>query len=170
MRGLGATSGGQALDPEAVALSILEGSANAMAPALIPVAELSPQGSVVLNNNSVTTVTTTGGLTITWPCNGYLVGIRATTRDGAAASMAGCLLRVQIDGTYELFPSGASGSGAGFLPFAMISGSAAFLGRYAVRRRFTQTTTWNAFIQNSTGGTIVADLAFDYVNTSSPPL
>jgi hypothetical protein len=166
MRALG--DAGTVLDPEAVALSILQSSADAVAPAMIPVAELSPQGSVASNANSVATVTTTGGISIQWPCNGYLVGIRATTRDGAVASMAGMLLRVQVDGTYELFPS-AAGQGAGFLPFAMISGSAAFLGRYAVRRRFMQTTYWNFFLQNTTGGTLVADVCFDYVNTSTPP-
>jgi hypothetical protein len=162
---LGATA---TLDPEAVSESILQQSADAIAPAMIPVAELSPQGSVLSNNNSVAATTTSGGISIQWPCNGYITGIRATTRDGAQASACGTLLRVQVDGTYELFPS-ATGGGAGFMPLAQISGYAAFLGRYAVRRRFTQATFWNIYLQNTTSGTLVIDIAFDYVNTSSPP-
>jgi hypothetical protein len=157
------------VDTEAVAMQILENSANEIAPAMIPVAELSPQGSVISNGNSVATVTISNGISIQWPCNGYLVGIRATTRDGALASAGGMLLRVQVDGTYELFPS-AAGQGAGYLSFTMVSGNASFQGRYAVRRRFSQATFWTMYLQNTTGGTLVADVAFDYVNTSQPPL
>jgi hypothetical protein len=150
-------------------MQILENSANEIAPAMIPVAELSPQGSVVSNANSVTSGTISGGISIQWPCNGYLVGIRASTRDGAAASSSGMLLRVQVDGTYELFPS-AAGQGAGYLSLTMITGNAGFMGRYAVRRRFSQATYWTIYLQNTTGGTLVTDVAFDYVNTSQPPL
>jgi hypothetical protein len=161
---------GQALDTEAVALQILENSAQATAPAMIPVAELSPQGSVAINGTSVANATISGGISVQWPCNGYLVGIRATTRDGALASAGGMLLRVQVDGTYELFPSGA-GQGAGYMSLAMISGNGGFLGRYAVRRRFTQSTYWTMYLWNTTAtNPLVADVCFDYVNTSAPPM
>jgi hypothetical protein len=150
-----------------LALQILTESADAISPAMIPLAELSPQGSVASNLNSVNGTTISGGISIQWPCNGYCVGVRATTRDGAAASLCGMLLRVQIDGTYELFPS-ASGQGAGYLSFAMIQSSTLGLGRYAFRRRFTQATFWTMYLNNTTGGTLIADVAFDYVNTSSP--
>jgi hypothetical protein len=167
-RGMGQAVQNANVDPEALSLQILETSSEAITPAMIPVAELSPQGSVASNGNSVGAGATSAGISIQWPCNGYLVGIRATTRDGAVASACGMLLRVQVDGTYELFPS-AAGQGAGFMSLAMISGNAGFLGRYAVRRRFMQTTYWTIYLQNTTGGTLVADVAFDYVNTSAPP-
>jgi hypothetical protein len=162
-----ATTGAPLFDSSAVALAILGSTATAMSNAMLPLAEISPQGSVSSNNNSVTATTTSGGISIQWPCNGFAVGIRATTRDGAAASLAGMLLRVQVDGTFELFPS-ASGQGAGYLPLSQIMASANSLGRYAFRRRFTQATFWTIYLQNTTGGTLVADVAFDYINTSSP--
>jgi hypothetical protein len=151
---------------DSTAQRLLMRLAQGMSRALLPVAEVSPTDTVASNLNTVTAATTTNGISIQWPSNGIVVGIRATTRDGAAASMAGMLLRVQIDGNTELFPS-AAGNGPGYLPFAMISGSAAFLGRYAMRREFKQTTYWQFYLQNTTAGTLVADVAFDIVRTSN---
>jgi hypothetical protein len=161
------TTGNINIDSSAIALAILGNTAQQFAQSLIPLAELGPQGSVASNANQVLATTTSGGISIQWPCNGYAVGIRASTRDGAAASMAGMLLRVQVDGTFDLFVS-ASGNGAGFLPLSQIMSSANSLGRYMFRRRFTQATFWTIYLQNTTGGTLVADVAFDYINTSSP--
>lgn len=154
-------------DQNAVSSQVLKHTANLASAAMLPVAELSPMGSVPANAISVATVATSSGINIQWPCNGFIVGIRATTRDGLAASMCGTLLRVLVNGQDELFPA-ANGGGAGYLPFAMISGNAAFLGRYAVRRAFQQATYWVIFVQNTTGGTVVSDVSFDYINTSTP--
>lgn len=151
---------------DSTAQRLLMRLAQGMSRALLPVAEVSPTDSVVSNLNVVPAGTTTNGISVTWPSNGIAVGIRATTRDGAAASMAGMLLRVQVDGNTELFPSAAA-NGPGYLPFAMISGSAAFLGRFAFRREFKQTTPWQIYLQNSTGGALTADVTFDIVRTSN---
>lgn len=156
-------------DQNSVAMGILNHTAQEMSTALLPVAEVSPMGSVPSNNITATASSASAGqaISIQWPCNGFIVGIRATTRDGLAVSMASVLLRVLVNGQDELFPS-ASGGGAGYLPLAMISGSAAFLGRYAVRRAFQQSTYWNIFVNNTTAGNITCDVAFDYINTSTP--
>lgn len=132
-----------------------------------------PHGSVPANN--ITALASSGSssqaISIQWPCNGFIVAIRATVRassnDNFVAGMSSTLLRVQVDGTDELFPS-AAGGGAGFIPFSQISGAGAFLGRYAVRRKFLQTTYWNIFVNNTTASTLVCDVSFDYINTSNP--
>lgn len=135
----------------------------------MPLADLMPYGTVCLNGNSVLTLTTSALVQITWPCDGLLVGIRATTRDGAAASAGGMLLRVIVNGQEELFPN-AAGTGAAFIPFSQISGNGAVFARYHIRRPFQQATAWQVSFNNTTGGTLVADLGFDYVNTRSPHL
>jgi len=157
-------------DPDRFALSILKESARCLAPAMVPVAEMTPNGSVVMNANTVTGANTPTGIPIQWPDDGFLVAIRASTRDGLATSMAALLLRVQIDGHDDLFPSGA-GAGAGYMPLSMISGAMSQFGRYAVRKKFRQATQWIMYFENTTASTtIVADIAFDFVATGSPRL
>lgn len=155
-------------DCSAVARAILKETASKLSLAMMPRAELFPMGSVVLNQLNVFATSTSPSQSLTYPTDGYLVGIRATTEDGLAASMAGVLLRVQVDGREDLFSSGA-GNGAGFMPFAMISGQFS-QGYWGTRREFLQANAWSVFIQNTTAGLIIADLAFDYVNTRNPTL
>jgi hypothetical protein len=157
-------------DPQAVAMQILNNTADEMASAMMPSAELSPLGSVISNGIVAVAASASAGQGISWqwPCNGIAVGLRVSTRDGLAASMAGLLLRVQVDGTDELFPS-AAGQGAGFLPFANISGSGTVnFARYAFRRLFTQATYWTIYVNNTTGGNVTCDVSMDYINTKNP--
>ncbi len=158
------------LNPEDYALSILRASAHSIAPAMVPLAELTPNGSVMMNAQSVAGSNTPTGIPIQWPDDGFLVSIRASTRDGLATSMAALLMRIQIDGHDDLFPSGA-GAGAGYMPLAMISGAFSQLGRYACRKKFKQAIQWIMYFENTTASTtIVADIALDYVAVGSPRL
>jgi hypothetical protein len=134
---------------------------------LLPVAELVPTDTVAMNNLVVAAGNNPSPISIIWPSNGILVGIRCSTRDGAPASLSGMLLRVQQNGNTELFPSGQSSGGAGFLSFSQISGNAAFLGRYATKREFQQETNWVMYLQNTTGGQLSVDVGFDIVRTSN---
>ena len=156
-----------AIDKRPLNIALLEDTAMALATALLPAARISPDGTVYSNFISVG-AGSTAQFNVQWPCDGVLVGIRATTEDGLQASMSGTLLRVQVNGNTELFPSG-SGQGAGFAPFAAISGSASFMGQYSARRAFKQVTQWVISIQNTGITTVVADVGWDYINTSSPP-
>jgi hypothetical protein len=164
-----AATGNQPYDQNSVALAILGNTATQMSKAMLPVAEISPMGSVISNYNVAlaSSASQSQGISIQWPCNGFIVGIRASTEDGLAASMAGVLLRVQVNGQDELFPS-ASGQGAGYLPLVLISGNGAAFGRYAVRRAFQQANNWAIYLNNTTTGNITVDIAFDYINTSTP--
>jgi hypothetical protein len=128
-------------------------------------AESVPYGVTVINGQSVGGTTATNAIQLTWPCDGYLTGIRVSTRDAASASLGGMLLRITVDGQEELFPSG-TGSGAGYMSFWQITGTDA--NRLAVTRRFRQATQWQVYLNNTTGGTLVADLAFEYVNVQNP--
>jgi hypothetical protein len=152
-------------DDDSVAQKLIMRTAFRMSEGLLPVAELSPTDTVTAFQINVGAGATVGQ-SIQWPSNGVAVAIRATTSDGLAASMAGTFLQVQVDGSEELFPA-ASGNGPGFIPFAMISGTAAFLARYAFRREFQQATQWQINVQNTTGGAIIATVAFDIVRTSN---
>lgn len=152
-------------DYDKAAVAVLLNSAENMANGMIAVAQISPDGAVVLNNQPVAPGPfTTGGLSITFPCNGFIVSISATTQDGALATAAGVSLRVQQNGDTDLFQS-AAGGGAGFKPFAQLQG---VQGQFPIRRRFTQATQWQVYIQNTTVGEVVCDVSFAYVNTSNP--
>ncbi len=168
-RGYGQAGASAQIDSSAVALQILTNTAEELSDALIPLAELAPQGSVVLNSNSVANGTISGGISIQWPCNGFAVGLRMSVQDATtAANPGGVLIRVVVDGTFDLFPSG-SGGGSGYLSMAMIQSSANSLGRYVFRRRFTQATYWTMYLNNTTStNPALIDVAFDYINTSSP--
>jgi hypothetical protein len=154
-------------DRDSMAQAILMKLARQAAQGMLPVAELCPTDSVPSNGNIVLRATISNGISIQWPSDGIVVAIRATVRDGTDASAASTLLRVQVDGNEELFPS-ASGSGPGFLPFAQISGNASWMGRYSTRREFKQATAWSMYVQNAQAGAdIVADITFDIVRTSN---
>jgi hypothetical protein len=156
-------------DRMAAALAVLSQAAQDIAPGMVPVVDFYPDRAVVLNNVSVAAGTTSQALNFTFPTDGYVVGIRATTEDGLAASMAGVLLRVQIDGRDDFWSSGA-GNGAGFAPFAQISGqNSGSRGSYPIKRQFCQANAWTLFVMNTTGGAVVCDIVMDVVDTRNPP-
>jgi hypothetical protein len=155
------------LSPSDIAQSILKDTSQKLARGMVPLAEISPNGSVCSNGQSIAAATISNGISVQWPCDGILVGIRATTRDGLPASMAGCLLRVQVNSNEDLYPN-AAGNGSGYIPFAQVSGVSSSFGRYLVRRTFSQTTYWTFYLNNTTAGTLVCDVSFDYINTTRP--
>jgi len=130
-----------------VVQDILLRTAKLMSEGLTEFAELAPTDEVPSNGIAVPAGMTSNGISIQFPCDGLVVGIRATTRDGTPVSQNSTLLRVQKDGDTELFPS-ASGGGPGFMAFGQISGNAQFLARLVTRQRFQQATFWNIFVQN----------------------
>lgn len=134
----------------------------------LPMVELWPTGDVIINALSVTNATTSGAQQVTFPCDGICVGIAATVETGAAADMAGFQLAVAVDGQFELF---TTGSARAYKPFAQISGVGAVgavSGYWKCRIPFRQATAWQAFVKNTTAGTQSVDVAFAYVNTSTP--
>jgi hypothetical protein len=157
----------KAYDRTQAAKDILYASASEIAPVVLPALDMWPDMGVVLNQVSVAANTTSGALNLTFPTDGFCVAVSATTEDGLASAMAGCLLRVQVDGQDDLFSSG-SGNGAGFKSFAQISGQFS-QGRWCFRRMFLQATAWAVFIQNTTADPVVCDLEFSIVDTRSPP-
>lgn len=157
-------------DRSAAAIEILAESADEMSKAMVPAANLYPTGAVVLNQVSALRGAITASQSFTFPTDGYVVAIRATTEDGAALSMASVLLRIQVDGRLDLFSSGA-GNGAGYLPFSQISGAFSNIGRYPVRKGFLQANAWSLFVWNTLAGTdVVCDISMDIVDTRSPTL
>jgi hypothetical protein len=152
-------------DRTAAALSILTNAAEEIAPVMLPVAEMSPTGYLPMNGIAVLRATTAGAINIQWPCDGFLVAVMATPRDGTAVSLGSCLLRVQVDANTELFPSG-TGGGAGFVPFSQIMNG---LGRLAIRRPFVQATQWAMYVTNAQAGVdVVCDVTFAIINCSTP--
>lgn len=156
------------IDRYALARDILAKSAQEVAPIVMPALDMWPDRGVVLNQLSVAAGTTTQAQNVQFPTDGYAVYIAATTEDGLAASMAGMLLRVQVDGRDDLWSSGA-GNGSGFKPFSQISGVFS-QGMYRFRRMFVQATNWVIFVQNVTGSNIVVDLEIGIVDTRQPPM
>ena len=153
---------------QSFARQILREIAQAIAPVALPMVELWPTGELVSNGNSQATTSISGAIQIQFPCDGYVVGIAATVRSGAAADMAGTLLRVTVDGTTELFTTGAA---AGYKSFAQLSGVGAVgavSGYWKCRIPFRQATAWQLYVNNQTGGTVVADIGFAFVNVSQP--
>jgi hypothetical protein len=155
--------------PFDAARKILRDMAAAVAPVALPMVELWPTGELVSNGNSVANATTSGAIQVQFPCDGYVVGIAATTRDAAAASMGGMLLRVVVDGNTDLFTTGAAG---GYKPFAQISGVGAVgavSGYWKCRIPFRQATAWQIYLNNTTAtNPLVADIGFALVNVSQP--
>jgi hypothetical protein len=153
------------LDRSKTAVAILLDSAEAMADGLIAVAEISPDGWVLANNVPVPGNTpSTGGFSVTFPCNGFIVAISASCQDGTPLSNSSTSLRVQQNGDTDVFQA-ANGGGAGFLPlitFALGGGT------QKLRRRFEQATQWQFYLQNVQGSQVICDIGFAYVNTSNP--
>lgn len=146
---------------------ILKATARQMSMGLQPIAELQPTDTVSSFSNTIAAnASGTVGIPFQFPSDGLAVGIRVNVADGTSLSFSSTLLRVQIDGDTELFPS-ASGGGAGFLSFSQISGNSSFLGRYLFRREFKQATFWQIFVQNRQNAQIVCDIAIDIVRTSN---
>ena len=152
-------------DRTALAKQILANSAAAVAEALLPVADYYPNRGVVLNQQTVFANASLNDVNLTFPTDGYLVAIRASTEDGAAASMAGILLRVQVNGNEDLYSSG-SGNGAGYISLAQL---VANYGKYNLRRAFCQANSWSISFMNVTAGNLMVDLCFDIVDTRNPP-
>ena len=155
------------MDRTAAATAILNASADAVAPIVVPALDMYPDMGVALNAQSVPGNTTTNSIPLQFPTDGFVVGVYASTRDGLATSMAGMLLRVQVDGQDDLWSSG-QGNGAGFMSFQQISGQFSN-GLWRFRRLFLQATTWSIYLVNTTGGTIVCDLMFPIIDCRNPP-
>lgn len=151
-------------DAAGLASKIIFRTSAIMSMGLLPLAELTPT-DVVMANGISTPAGLTSNVSIQWPSDGVVVGVAATTRDGLAASMAGTLLEVKVDGNEEFFPA-ASGNGQGSMSFAMISGFT-FQSRFAIKAEFRQATAWTMTITNTTAGTVVADVGFLIVRTSN---
>lgn len=139
---------------------------------LMPVAELIPTDTVPLNLQLVPSGgTPTSGAQFQFPCDGIAVGLRCTCAsavDGSAVNDASVLVRVQIDGTMELFPS-ASGTGPGYLPLSMVSGNAAnfSMGIYRFRSEFKQANRWAVYFANRLGVNVNVDVAIDIIRTTN---
>jgi hypothetical protein len=151
-------------DAAGLASKIIFRTSAIMSMGLLPLAELTPT-DVVMANGISTPAGLTSNVSIQWPSDGVVVGVAATTRDGLAASMAGTLLEVKVDGNEEFFPA-ASGNGQGSMSFAMISGFT-FQSRFAIKAEFRQATAWTMTVTNTTAGTVVADVGFLIVRTSN---
>jgi hypothetical protein len=149
------------------AWTVIQEVSQEIAPQMVPIADLVPTGGVTLNGLAVAAGTTSQNITLTYPTDGILLAIRGSTRDGAAASLAGMLLRVQIDGRTDMWSSGAN-NGAGFLSLAQLSGQNSTFGRYPVLVPFQQATTWTVYLENTTGGDLVVDLDFDIKDLRNP--
>ncbi len=122
-------------DRTALAKQILANSAAAVADALLPVADYYPNRAVVLNAQTVLANQSLNDVNLTFPTDGYLVAIRASTEDGASASLSGLLLRIQVNGNEDFFSSG-SGNGAGYISLAQLiatTASTTFAARSARR-------------------------------------
>jgi hypothetical protein len=168
MRGADASGATPVLPSAAnLAMLLLEKFADQVAPFMRPFAEIIPTRAVVLNQVATAANTTSANITVIWPTDGILFAIRATNEDGLDTSMAGTLLRVQVDGNTDLFSSG-TGNGAGYIPFSQISGSTSSFGRYQITRRFRQANNWLISIQNTTGSNVVSDLTFDILDVRNP--
>jgi hypothetical protein len=155
------------IDREALARQILAASSKDVADICLPSIDMFPDRGVSINQFAVAANTESPAINVQFPTDGYAVYIAATTEDGLAASMAGTLLRVQVDGRDDLWSSGA-GNGAGFKSFAQISGTFS-QGYYRFRRLFVQATNWVVFINNTTSANIVADLEIGIIDTRNPP-
>ncbi len=152
-------------DRTALAKQILANSAAAVADALLPVADYYPNRAVVLNAQTVLANQSLNDVNLTFPTDGYLVAIRASTEDGASASLSGLLLRIQVNGNEDFFSSG-SGNGAGYISLAQLIAN---YGKYNLRRAFCQANAWSISFMNTTGGNLVVDITFDIVDTRNPP-
>lgn len=155
------------VDRYKVARDILNQSAADVAPIVMPALDMWPDRGVALNQVSVPAGTTTNSLNLQFPTDGFAVSIAATTEDGLAASMAGVLLRIQIDGRDDLWSSG-TGNGAAFKPFSQISGQFS-VGVFRFRRMFLQANAWSIFVQNTTAVNVVCDIVLGIVDTRNPP-
>lgn len=151
---------------ESAAAQILRDQAEVLAPIMFPVAEDRPTNGVEINGLTVPANTSVDNVQFTFPYNGMAVAIQASTRDGLATSMAGLLVRIQVDGVDDLWA--AQGGGGGFKPFSQISGDQSSFGRWAFRREFQQAAPWAMYFQNTTGSDIVIDLEIATINTRNP--
>jgi hypothetical protein len=138
----------------------------AIEPLLVPNTDLYPDGVEVINGLSVGAVATSPAQTMQFLCDGYVVGIFASVRSGAAADAAGTLLRVQVMGNTDLFQLGPGG--AGFVSFAQLQNTSP--GGFRIIAPVTAATPWNVYCQNTTSGQVVADISFAYCNTKTPPI
>lgn len=162
-------SGGAApvpYDRSAAARATLHYVAEAIAPSMVPVAELVPNAGITLNNLAAP-VGTSPAIPLQWTTDGFIVAIRAETTDGVPASMSGVLLRLQLNGQDDFWNSG-QGAGAGFASLSLISGVNSTAGRYPIRKNFLQANQGVAFLQNVTGGALVVNLLFDIIDTRDP--
>jgi hypothetical protein len=155
-------------DRYALARSILAASARAVSKVVMPAVDMFPDRGVTLNQIAVAANSPSAALNLTFPTDGYTVAIAASTEDGEAASMAGALLQVQIDGRDQLWASG-QGNGAGYKPFSQISGQFSNGGYWRFRREFLQASAWTVIILNTTGSQIICDIEFAIVDTRNPP-
>lgn len=132
---------------------------------MVPVAELYPDGVLLVNALTVTNGTTSSAQQLQWPCDGYLVGISTSTYDFAVASLASMQLRVVVDGNTDYFTTGTANA---FLPFAHITNTG--FARWPTRKSFRQGTPWQAYVKNVSAGSLTCDLGFWYVNVANPRL
>lgn len=139
-----------------------------LAKVMLPAARLVPNRSVTLNGLAVASGTSAENIQLTFPTDGYIVGVRASTEDGLVDSMAATLLRVQVDGSRDLFSSG-QGNGAGYISFGTISGVNSQWGVYTITNPFWQASNWVLTIQNNSANNVVCDLTFDIVDVRNPP-
>lgn len=145
-----------------LAEAFLDKTAKELAGYTLPLARLVPNRGVTLNNLTITTAGL-NNVALTWPTDGIVLGVRASTQDGLDASMAGTSLRIQVDGDTDLFSSGSS-NGAGYLPLALISGVNSTQGVWTFQRGFWQASQWLVSLDNNTGGDVTADLFFDIID------
>jgi hypothetical protein len=155
------------VDYGALSLALIRDLGEEIAPGMVPVAEQVPDRVVTLNQIGVALASTNANINLTWPTDGILLGIGATTEDGLLPSMYGCLLRVQVDGTTDLFSTGA-GNGAGYMSFGSLSLNN-LTGRFAIKRKFKQAAAWNVSIVNTQSAVnVVCDLYFAILDVRNP--
>jgi hypothetical protein len=161
------TTSGNALAPAVgYAFEMFSKARQNIARIFVPGLDLYPDGAGIVQGLSVAPATTSGGTPLQFICDGYLVGILASVRSGVAADAAAALLRIQVNGSTDLFQ--LSNGGAGFVSFLQLQQGPQFRLVAPIR----QATPWNIFVQNTyaSSTTIVADITFLYCNRSSPPL
>jgi hypothetical protein len=149
------------------ALKMLAAAQDLLARYMAPASRLVPNRSITLNNLAVAAGLSLDNVTLSWPTDGLLVGIRASTQDGLLASMSATLLRVQQDGAEDVFSSG-QGNGEGFVPFDQISGQNSSGGVYQLWRPFFQQANWQISLQNNAATNIVANVTFDIIDVRTP--
>lgn len=150
-----------------VAFEMFSRARKAIARCVIPSTDILPDGASTVNAVSVLTTATSPPQQVTFICDGYLVGLTASVRSGSGADEAGTLLAVVINGSTSLFQ--AAQQGTGYVPFGQLRPNGVG-GFFRIMAPIRQSVPYQVYVQNTTAGTIVADVTLYYVNTSSPPL